>query len=134
MGDDLAWDTGPPTRLRSAIRCGPFDPRQVGESLFRIRSIGTWDATDIAKRHVEHQPFRHCLSGIFTLSSNVQCTEQCCTLFSTLYIGRFQRKFCESRLKVGTIPYRTGRMISRAGAQRAGSRKSNCNLDWRGVH
>ena len=32
--------------------------------------------------------------------------------------GEFQRKFCESRRKVGTIPYRTiaKRMISRVGA------------------
>ena len=30
--------------------------------------------------------------------------------------GRFQRQFCESRRKVGTIPYRTVRMISRAEA------------------
>ena len=41
--------------------------------------------------------------------------------------GRFQRIFWESRLKVGTILYRTVRMISRAGAQRTGS--WNCDLD-----
>ena len=40
-----------------------------------------------------------------------------CILYSTLYCGRFQRRFCESRRKVGTIQYRTVRMISRAGVQ-----------------
>ena len=73
---------------------------------------------------MEHHPFRHCLSRIFT-SDDVQFT-----LYSTLYSGRFQRKFCESRLKVGTIPYRTVRMTSREGAQRTGSgNESNCDLD-----
>ena len=63
-----------------------------------------------------------------------------CTLYSTLYSGRFQRKFCESRRRVGTIPYRTVRMISRAGAQRTSvkdqgtSQTANCDLDRRGVH
>ena len=77
------------------------------------KKIGTWDATDIAKRRVKHHPFRHCLSRFSTSDDDLQCA-----LYRTLYSGRFQRKFCESWLEVGTIPYRTVGMISRAEAQR----------------
>ena len=91
--------------------------RQRITSSAETEKIGTWDATDIAKRRVKHHPFRHCLSRFFTSDDDLQCT-----LYSTLYSGRFQRKinFCESRLKVGTIPYRAHDIV-RAGAQRTGS-------------
>ena len=49
----------------------------------------------------------------------------------------FNEKFCESRRKVGTIPYHTVRMISRAGAQRTGPRgagQGTATGPDRGVH
>ena len=44
-----------------------------------------------------------------------------CTVHSAA--RNFNVKFCESRCKVGTIPYRTVRMISRVRAQRPGTGK-----------
>ena len=79
------------------------------------KKLGTWDATDIATRRVKHHSFRHCLSRFLT-SDDLQCA-----LYRTLYNRRFQRNFCDSRIKIGTIPYRTVRMISCAGGQRTGS-------------
>ena len=78
-------------------------------------------STEFAKLRFEHNPFRHCPSRFFTSDDDLQGA-----LYSTLYSGRFQRKFCESRRKVCTIPYRTVCIISRAGAQRPGSWK----CDW----
>ena len=52
-----------------------------------------------------------------------------CALYCPLCNGRFQLKFCESRCKVGTIPYHTVRMISRVVAQHHG----NCNWGGAGV-
>ena len=79
------------------------------------KTITTWDVTNITKRSVKHRLFRYCLSRFFTSDDDLQCA-----LYKTPYSGRFQHKFCESRLKVGTIPYRTESMISRAGTQRIG--------------
>ena len=45
---------------------------------------------------------------------NAHCT-------STLHSGRSKRKMCTSRCKVGTIPYRTVRMTSRARVQCPGT-------------
>ena len=84
--------------------------------VLKPKNIGTWDATDIAKRRAKHHSFRHCPSRFFTSDDNLQCE-----LYSTLCSGRFQCKLCESLRKVGTIPYHTVCMISHAGAQRTGS-------------
>ena len=94
-------------------------PISLAENLHQVlkpKQIATWEVTDIAKRRVKHHPFHHCFSRFFTSDDDLQCA-----LYSTLYSGRFQRKFCELRRKAGTIPYRTVCMISRAGAQRTGS-------------
>ena len=101
--------------FESYIRCQKFT------STAETEKNGTWEVTDIAKRRVKHHPFHHCRSRFFRDDDDLQCA-----LYSTLYSGRFQRKFCESRRKVGTIPYRTVRMISSAGPQRSGS----WNCDW----
>ena len=103
-------------------------PISLAKGLYQVlkpKKFGTWDATNIAKRCVKYHPFRHCLSRFFTCDDDLQSA-----LYRTLYSERFHRKFCKSRRKVGTIPYRTVRMISRAGVQRTGS--GNC--DWAGVH
>ena len=112
LGQVAIWNLYPPPKIY--IKC------------WNRKKIGTWDTTDIAKRCIEHHPFRHYLSRFFRSDDDLQCA-----LYSTLYSGRFQRKFCESRWKVGTIPYHTARMISRAGAQPTGS--WNCDWDRRAV-
>ena len=96
--------------------------------VLKLKNLGTRDATDIAKRRIKHHPFRHCF---FTGDDDLQCT-----LYSALCSGSFLRKFCDSRCKVGTIPYRTVRMISRVGAQRPWNvrpdRRVHCTtkLNW----
>ena len=107
---------------RSSRHLKPISLAKDLHQALKPKEFGTWDATDIANRRVKHHPFCHCLSRFFTSDDDLQCA-----LYRTLYNRRFQRKFCESRIKVGTIPYRTVRMISRAGAQRTGS--LNCNWD-----
>ena len=95
-------------------------PISLAKDLYQVlkpTKFGTWDATNTTECRVEYHPFRHCLSRLFMSDDDLQSA-----LYRTLYSGRFQRKFCESRRKVGTIPYRTVRMISRAGAQRTGPR------------
>ena len=106
---------------RSSRYLKPISLAKDLHQALKPKKIGTWDATDIAKRRVKHHPFRHCLSRFFMSDDNLQCA-----LYRTLYSGRFQRKFCESQLKVGTILYRTVRMISRAGGLRTGS----WTCDW----
>ena len=95
--------------------------------MLKPKNIGIWDATNIAKRCVKQHSFRHCLTRFFTSDGDLQCA-----LYSTLCTGRFQRKFCKSRRKVSTIPYRPACMISRVGAQRPGS--WNCGQGWTAVH
>ena len=107
---------------RSSRHLKPISLAKDLHQVLKLEKNGTWEANDIAKRCVKHHPFRHCLSRFFTNGDDLQCA-----LDRTLYSGRLQRKFCESRRKVGTIPYRTVCMISRAGAQRTGS--WNCNWD-----
>ena len=80
-----------------------WKPISVAKDLHQVlkpKNIGTWDATNIAKCRVKHHSFRHCLSRFFKSADDIQCA-----LYSTLYSGKFQRKFCESQRKVGTIPY-----------------------------
>ena len=50
-------------------------------------------------------------SRVMTTTFKTHCTEHC-------MVEDFNVNFCESRLKVGTVPCRTVRMISRAGEQR----------------
>ena len=107
--------------FRSSRHLKPISLAKDVHQVLKPKKIGIWDTTDIAKRRIKHHPFRHCISRFFRSDDDLQCT-----LYSTLYRGRLQRKFCESRRKVGTIPYRTVRMISRAGAQPTGS----WNCDW----
>ena len=108
---------------RSSWHLKPIALARHLHQVLKPKNIGTWDAMDIAKRRVKHHPFRHCFSRFFTGADDLQCT-----LYSTLCSGSFLRKFCESRCKVDTIPYRTGRMISRVGAQSPGTGPD------RGVH
>ena len=106
---------------RSSRHLKPISLAKDLHQVMKPNNSGTWDATNIAKRRVKYHLFRHCLSRFFTSDDDFQCA-----FYRTLYSGRFLRKFCESRRKVGTIPYRTVRLISRAVVQRAGS--GNC--DW----
>ena len=101
---------------RSSRHVKPISLAKDLHQALKPKKFGTWDATDIANRHVKHHPLRHCLSRFFTSDDDLQCA-----LYRTRYNRRFQRKFCVSRIKVGTIPYRTVRMIPRAGGQRTGS-------------
>ena len=101
---------------RSSRHLKPISLAKDLHQVLKPKKIGTWDTTDIAKRRIKHHPFRHCLSRFFRSDDNLQCA-----WYSTLYGGRFQRKFCESRCKVGTGPYCTMHMISRAGPQPTGS-------------
>ena len=101
---------------RSSRRLKPISLAKSLHQVLKPEKNGSREVVDIAKRRVKHHPFRHCLSRFFTSDDNLQCA-----LYSPLYSGRLQRKFCVARHKVGTIPYRTARMISRAGAQRTGS-------------
>ena len=94
---------------RSNRHLKPISVAKHVHQVLKPKKIGTWDATEFAKLRFEHNPFRHCPSRFFTSDDDLQGA-----LYSTLYSGRFQRKFCESRCKVGTIPYHTVRMISRA--------------------
>ena len=107
---------------RSSRHLKPISLTKNVHQVLKPKKIGTWEVTDIAKRRAKHQPFRHCISRFFTSDDDLQCA-----LYSTLYSGRFHRKFCESRRKVSTIPYRSVRMISRARAQR--TRSWNCDWD-----
>ena len=75
-------------------------PRQILYEVLKPKKIGTWEVTDIAKRRIKHHPFRHCRSRFFTSDDDLQFA-----LYSTLCSGRFQRKFCKSRRKVGIVPY-----------------------------
>ena len=89
-----------------------LNPISLAKDLHQVlKKFGTWDATDIATRRVKHHPFRHCLSRFFKSDDDLQCP-----LYSTLCSKSFTAKFCESRYEVGTIPYRTVRMISRVRA------------------
>ena len=93
----------PQKGLYSSIR--HLKPILLARDLHEVlkpKKIGTWDVTDIAIRRVKHHPIRHCLSRFFTSDDDLQCA-----LYSTLCSGRFQHKICESRRKIGTIPYRT---------------------------
>ena len=106
---------------RSSRHLKPISLVKNLNQVLKPKNIDTWEVTDIAKRRVKHHPFRHCLSRFFTSDDNLQCA-----LPSTLYSGRFQPKFSESRRKVCAMPYRAVRMISHAGAQRIIS----WNCDW----
>ena len=89
----------------SSRRLKPISLAKDLHQVLKPKKIGTSEVTDIAKLRVKHHPFRHCLWRFFTSNDDLQCALY--ILYKTLYSGRFQRKFCESRLKVGTIPYRT---------------------------
>ena len=67
-----------------------------------------WDATDIAKRRVNHHPFCHFLSRVFTTDGHFNA-------YITLWSAVLQQKNCEPQRKFGTILYRTEheRMVSR---------------------
>ena len=113
------------TQKSPLLIMSPFETyirRQKFTPTAETEEIGTWEVTDIAKRRVKHQPVRHCRSRFFRDDDDLYCA-----LYRTLHSERCQRKFCESRRKVGTIPYRTVCRISRVGAQRTGSWK----CDWR---
>ena len=69
---------------RSSRHLKPIYLAKHLHQVLKPKNIGTWDATDIAKRRVKHHPFRHCLSRFFTNDDDLQCS------------GRFWRKFCES--------------------------------------
>ena len=105
---------------RSSRHLKPIPLAKDLHQVMKSKKIGTWGASDTAKHRVKHHPFRHCRSRFFTVTMtfNAHCTVHC--------IGRFQCKFCESRGKVGTIPYHTVCMLSRVGAQRPGS----WNCEW----
>ena len=98
---------------RSSRHLKPISLAKTLHQKLKPKKIGAWEVTDIPKRCIKHHPFRHCLWRFFTSDDDLQCA-----FYRTLYSGRFPRKFCKSRRKVGTIPYCTVRMISRAGAQR----------------
>ena len=95
--------------FRSSRHLKPISLAKGLYQVLKLKKFGTWDATNITKRHVKHHPFRHCLSRFFTNDGDLQCS------------GRFRRKCCESGRKVGAIPYRTVCMISCAKAQCLGS-------------
>ena len=78
------------------------------------KKIGTWDVADIAKRCVKHHPFRHCPSRFFTSDDDLQCALYMYTVHCT--VQDFNVNIA-TRRKVGTIPCRTMRWLSRAGAQ-----------------
>ena len=82
----------------------PFETYIHRKDLYQVLkpiSIGTWDDTDIAKRRGKHHPFcpisSQDSSGVTTTFS-AYCTVHCAARY-------FNVIFCESRCKVGTIPY-----------------------------
>ena len=53
-----------------------FKPIPLAKDLHQVmkpKHNGTWDATDIPKRRIKHQPFHHCLSRFFTSADDLQC-------------------------------------------------------------
>ena len=75
---------------RSSHHLKPISQAKDLDQELKPKTFGTWEATDIAKRRVKHHPFRHCLSRFFMSEDDLQCA-----LYSTLYSGRFQRKFLQ---------------------------------------
>ena len=106
---------------RSSRHLKPISLAKDLHQVLKPKINATWEVTDIAKRRVKHHPFRHCLSRFFMSDDDLQCA-----LYSTMYSGRFQRKFCESRRKVGTIPYCAHDITCRSATYRVMS----WNCDW----
>ena len=78
-----------------------------------------------AASNITHSAIAEQDSSQVTTTFNADCTVHCA-------VGDFNIIFCESRREVGTIPYRTACMISRAGAQHP--RSWNCDWGRSAVH
>ena len=68
---------------RSSRHLKPISLAEDLHQALRPKKFGTWDATDIAKRRVEHHPFRHCHSIFFTADARFTLADpmpRCCRL------------------------------------------------------